>query len=231
MKPAELKTLLADSGQTYSELLDIDLSKGADGEVFKWFLAFILFGAPITENSVIKTYRVFEKRGILTPQKIVKTGWDGIVKVLDKGSYTRYDFKTASKLLLVIGNLLEKYDGSLNRIHDEAEDPRDLELKLKGLGKGIGSVTVGIFLRELRGVWKKADPVPTELVIKAAVNLGLIKKGSTPVEALEQLKSCWSKNRVRGMSFVNLEAALVRVGKGLRAKKRRGSVAVRGVEG
>ena len=221
MKPAELKALLAKHGQQYSEILGIDLSEGTDEEVFKWFLASILFGAPITESSVIKTYRVFEKHGILTPHKIVQTGWDSLVKILDEGSYTRYDFKTATKLQLVMGNLLEKYAGSLNRVHSEAKDARDLERRLKSLGKGIGDVTASIFLRELRGVWKKADPVPTDLVIEASVNLGLVKKGATPEDALKQLRVFWSKNKVSEMSFVNLEAALVRVGKSLRGKKRK----------
>ena len=152
MKPAVLKALLDERGQEYSELLGIDLSKGTDKEIFKWFLASILFGAPMTENSVIKTYRTFEKHDVLTPRNIVKTGWDGLVKILDEGGYTRYDFKTATKLLLVTGNLIGKHRGSLNRLHDEAEDAKDLEFKLKDLGKGIGDVTVGIFLRELRGI-------------------------------------------------------------------------------
>lgn len=220
MKPAELKALLAEHGQKYSELLGIDLSKGTDEEIFKWFLASILFGAPIRENSVIKTYRAFEEHDVLTPRKIVKTGWDGLVKILDHGGYARYDFKTATKLLLVTGNLLKKYGGSLNKLHDEAEDTKNLEFKLKNLGSGIGEVTVKIFLRELRGIWKKADPVPTDLIMEASVSLGLVRKGSTPEEALKQLKKFWAKNGVNGMSYANLEASLVRVGKGLRARNR-----------
>ncbi len=100
MKTAELKALLDKCGQKYSEILGIDLSKGKDEEIFKWFFASLLFGAPITESSVIKTYKSFEKYDVLTPQKIVRTGWEGLVKILDEGSYTRYDFKTADKLLL-----------------------------------------------------------------------------------------------------------------------------------
>lgn len=163
-------------------IFGIDLSKATEKEIFKWFLSSILFGAPITESPVIKTYRIFEKRGILMPQKIVETGWNGLVKILDEGNYTRYDFKTETKLLLAMGNLLEKSGGSLNEIHDEAGTAKDQELKLKGLRKGVGDVTVRIFLRELRGIWKKADPVPTDLVIEASVNLGITKQGSTPRE-------------------------------------------------
>ncbi|MCJ7633095.1 hypothetical protein MUP77_11975, partial [Candidatus Bathyarchaeota archaeon] len=62
-------------------------------------LASLLFGAPITESSVVKTYNCFQKHGVLTPKQILKTGWDDLVKILDEGGYTRYDFKTADKLL------------------------------------------------------------------------------------------------------------------------------------
>ncbi len=73
----------------------------------------------------------------------------------------------------------------------------------------------------MRGVWKMADPVPTNLMIEASKSLGIVKEGTTPEATLEQLKNFWSENKVHGMSFVNFEAALVRLGKGLRGKKRR----------
>jgi len=204
-------------GQRYSEVLGINLNKSNDREVFKWFLAAVLFGAPITESSVVKTYRCFERHGVLTPEKIVETGWQGLVEILDEGSYTRYDYKTADKLLLVMGNLNQKYGGSLNRLHSEAVDSADLEQKLKELGKGIGDVTVSIFLRELRGVWTKADPKPTPLVILAAKNLKIIRSES-PKKALSELKDFWRTNAVKGKSFVNFETALLRSGKELRKR-------------
>lgn len=168
MKKQQLKDLMDSLGTTYSKLLGIDLSGGSEEEVFKWFLASVLFGAPITESAAIKTYHCFEKHKTLTLKRIMDTSWDGLVKILDEGGYTRYDFKTADKRLLVMRNLRENYSESLNQIHAQAADPRDLEVKLRSLGKGIGDVTVGIFLRELRGIWKKADPNPTPLVVRAA---------------------------------------------------------------
>jgi hypothetical protein len=39
----------------------------------------------------------------------VKTGWDGLVSTLDAGGYVRYDFKTATKLLEVMKNLIDQY--------------------------------------------------------------------------------------------------------------------------
>jgi len=213
MKLETLKSLVDNLGQKYSEILGIDLSSGKDEEIFKWFLVSILFGAPITENAVVKTYKCFQRHDVLTPKRILQTGWDGLVKILDEGSYTRYDFKTADKLLEVMRNFTEKYNGSLNFLHSQASDTQDLEKRLKGLGKGIGDVTVSIFLRELRDIWKKADPKPTSLIVLAAENLGIVEKGATAENILKQLKDFWFKNKVIGKSFTNLETALLRLGK------------------
>lgn len=213
MKGEGLRALVRSLGQMYSEILGIDLAHGKDEEVFKWFLASVLFGAPITESSVIKTFRCFEKHDAMTPEKILETGWDGLVGILDEGSYARYDFKTAAKLLEVMRNLTSKYRGSLNQIHRQASDPRDLEAKLKALGKGIGDMTVSIFLRELRDVWEKADPIPTPLVVEVAKRLGILKKSAAAEDTLKQLRLYWARNKVRGKLFVNFETALLRLGK------------------
>jgi len=213
MKLEVLKALVENFGQKYSEILHIDLSSRKDEEIFKWFLASVLFGAPITEGAVIKTYNCFQKYDVLTPKQILQTGWDGLVRILDEGSYTRYDFKTADKLLEVMKNLTEKYNGSLNVLYNQAFDTEDLEKRLKDLGKGIGDVTVSIFLRELRDIWEKADPKPTTLVVLAAKNLGIIEKEAMAENVLKQLKDFWSKNKVAGKSFINLETALLRLGK------------------
>jgi len=220
VKKQELATIVEKFGQRYSELLGINLEREDDEEVFKWFLTAVLFGAPITETSVVKTYKCFEKHAVLTPEKILKTGWQGLVEILDEGSYTRYDYKTADKLLEVMGNLKTRYRGSLKLLHEKAADSLDLEKRLKELGKGIGDVTVSIFLCELRGIWTKANPKPTPLVILAAKNLGIIRSES-PEKARKELVKFWEKNRVKGMSFVNFETALLRLGRDIRRKTNR----------
>jgi endonuclease III len=212
LKRESLQILVEKFGMRYSEILGIDLKSQREEEIFKWFLASILFGAPITETSVIKTYKCFEKHGVLTPKKVLETGWDGLVRVLDEGSYTRYDFKTADKLLEVMRNLIERHNGKLTTIYEEARDHADLEEKLKSLGKGIGETTVSIFLRELRDVWEKAKPNPTSLVTMAAKNLGIVDEKS-PKKVLQQLEGFWAENAVQGKSFINFETALLRLGK------------------
>lgn len=212
MKQKTVKALLEKLGKRYSRVLGINLNSGKDEEIFKWFLASVLFGAPITETSVIKTYKCFQKYEVLTPKRILETEWDGIVRILDEGSYTRYDFKTADKLLEVMRNLMEKFNGSLKLLHSRASNAKDLENRLKDLGKGIGDVTVSIFLRELREVWEKAKPNPTSLVVSAAKNLGIVEN-ETDENALKQLEDFWAKNKVAEESFINFETALLRLGK------------------
>jgi len=215
-----VKNFVGKFGQRYAETLGIDISSGKDEEIFKWFLASILFGAPITENAVFKTYRCFQKHGVLTPRSILQTGWNKLVEILDEGGYTRYDFKTADKLLEIMKNLIERYNGSLTLIHSESLGTQDLEKKLKELGKGIGDVTVSIFLRELRDLWEKADSKPTSLIIIAAKNLGIISENTAINEVLDQLKNFWNKNRIAGKSFINFETALLRLGKNFCRRKK-----------
>ncbi len=70
----DVALLIEKFGQRYSEILGINLREGDKKEIFKWFLDSVLFGAPINETAVIRTYKCFEKHGILTPESIVKTG-------------------------------------------------------------------------------------------------------------------------------------------------------------
>ncbi len=178
--------------QTYSEELNINLKSGKESELFKWFLASLLFGKPIQENVAKKTYQLFALKKLLTPNSILKTGWDGLVEILDMGGYVRYDFSTATKLLKIMQQLNEWYGGKLTNIHKMAKDAGDLEQRLMEF-YGVGPVTVNIFLRELRTVWKKANPEPLAIINKLA----------------KKFKVRLPKNR-KTEEFVRKEAMLVR---------------------
>jgi len=134
-------------GKIYSKDLGIDLKSGKEEEIFKWFLACLLFGKPIQQKVAKKAYFEFKKAGILSPEKILEAGWDKLVEILDRGHYVRYDFSTATKLLEICKKLKEKY-GTLNNLLNQAKNKKDLEKKLQEF-KGIGPVTVRIFLRDL----------------------------------------------------------------------------------
>lgn len=205
----ELRKRLAELSRPYSEELGIDV--GTPQGRFRWFLASILFGKRISVEIAEKTYREFARAGILSPKRILEAGWDRLVEILDKGGYVRYDFSTADRLLLVAEKLQKEYRGSVDEIHSRAKDSKDLEDRLKEF-TGIGDVTANIFLRELRHIWKKADPAPSEGARMMARRLGI----KLPA------------NR-KSYAFVRMEAGLIRLfieqkrRKRIAHKKQRGS--------
>lgn len=155
--------------QSYSKELSLDLSKSEDR--FKWFLASILFAKRIPAETAKKTYLYFEQEGLTSSDAILGAGWDRLVEVLDSGGYTRYDFSTATILLEIMKTLKEKY-GDLERLHAKSSSTTDLESRLQEF-RGVGPVGVNIFLRELRGIWKKAKPKPSLIAVVTAQKIGL----------------------------------------------------------
>ena len=67
--------LLHERGGRYATALGIDLSGGRPSEVFKWFLAAILYGARISQEIAAQTYREFARARVLSPRGILNTGW------------------------------------------------------------------------------------------------------------------------------------------------------------
>ncbi len=155
--------------QSYSEELGLDLSRAEDR--FKWFLASVLFAKRISAVTAEETYFCFEQEGLTSPDAIIEAGWDRLVEALDSGGYTRYDFSTATNLLGIAKTLKEKY-GDIERLHTESSNATDLEGRLQEF-KGVGPVGVNIFLRELRGIWEKANPKPSSIAVATAQKIGL----------------------------------------------------------
>lgn len=136
----------------YSKDLSIDLSSRKEGELFKWFLASLLFGKPIQQEVAKRTYFEFVREGLITPQAILDAGWDKLVKLLDKGHYVRYDFSTATKLLEVMKELKERY-GSVKELIEQSKTEKELSNRLQEF-KGIGAVTARIFIRDIYNLYE-----------------------------------------------------------------------------
>jgi hypothetical protein len=197
-KPLDHRTLdeLRQS-RLYSEELGISLNGIDDTELFKWFLASVLFGARISESIAEKTYRSFEQHHLTEPGRILEAGWDFLVNpVMREGGYVRYDEKTSREILRNCDMLIKEYGGSLNRLHTVSEDSKDLEGRLDDF-YGVGPVTVNIFLRELRPFWQKADPEPLPAVRTLAARFGI------DLSRLDR----------KTLDFARIEAGLVRMRK------------------
>lgn len=198
---AALEGLLERYGHLFSEGLGIRLDGLDPGELFKWFVASLLFGARIRESAAVRTYRELEKRGLLTPEALRDADFWEMIDVMAWGGYARYDGITTRKLQGAARKLCEEYGGDLNRMHGAAADAADLVARLCTFW-GVGETTAGIFLRELRGLWPKASPPLGDLARLAAEHLGI---GDVP--------AFWRDNALPGWDFRHLEAALTRLGR------------------
>jgi hypothetical protein len=201
---AELKR-----SRLYAEELGIDLAAGRDDQYFRWFLASLLFGGRISETIARRTYEAFCRHGLTTPRRIVAAGWDFLVNpIMREGGYVRYDGRKSEQVLRDCQMLLDRYGGSLSRLHEAARDARELEDRLVAF-HGVGPVTANIFLRELRPFWPKADPAPLPLVVSLAKRVGIDL----------------AQRRRNTLTFARIEAGLIRLAH--QQRRRRGRVAPR----
>src|SRR5215471_18468673 len=63
----------------FAKELGIDLSSKQETAYFKWFLACLLFGKPIQQEVAKRTYFEFVNEHLVTPDAILKAGWDRLV--------------------------------------------------------------------------------------------------------------------------------------------------------
>jgi hypothetical protein len=121
---------------------------------------------------------------------------------MGEGGYVRYDGITSRKLKGAAVKLLGGYGGDLNTLHSAAQDENDLERRFQEFW-GVGPATSGIFLRELRGLWPKANPALGDLARLASDHLGI-----------EDPPAFWKEHEVSGYDYRHFEVALTRLGKG-----------------
>ncbi len=151
-----------------------------------------MFARRISAEIAKKTFRRFLDVGLNTPEGIIEAGWDRLVEILDSGGYVRYDFSTATSLLETMKKLRTEY-GDLEELHRRSEDAKGLERRLRQF-RGFGPVGVNIFLRELRGIWSKAEPEPSKIAVETArlLNLDKVKEYESSLVRL-RLEYCKKK--------------------------------------
>ena len=125
-------------------LLGIDLASHKEQELFKWFLACLLFGKPIQAKVAEQAYQKLIAAHLESPEDILRAGWDELVRLLDEAHYVRYDFSTATKLLEVSEELRRRY-GTLTNLIAQSKTRRELSRRLQEF-RNIGPVTAKIFL-------------------------------------------------------------------------------------
>jgi len=192
-------------GGRYSAELGIDLD-GGDGEVERWFLAATLFGARISAGVAERTFGVLADAGLVRIAQARHLPSAELIGLLDAGGYGRYDFRTATRLEQLSEMIDERYSGQVAELGRRFASYPELCSALDAL-PGWGSVTIGLFLRELRGVWRGAQPPLDQRAAAAAIHLGLLASGParSPLHRVAALAAA------AGLDARDLEGGLVRL--------------------
>lgn len=182
----------------------------------RWALAATLFGNRISASVAQRTFRVLSEAGVRTIADAHRRDRDELVALLDRGGYARYDFRTATRLRELGAVLVEHHGGRVGALLEGARSYEDLVARLGGL-PGWGPVTVRIFLRELRGVVRYAEPPLDPRVLQAAERFGLVAPGTRATSGLALLR----RQAERAHADIrDLEAALLRASP-VQSKRRR----------
>ncbi|HYA69556.1 MAG TPA: hypothetical protein VED63_12570 [Acidimicrobiales bacterium] len=193
---------LVAAGGRFSTALGIDLEAG-EVEIERWFLAATLFGARIPTTIAERAFHVLDEAGV-TVATAREFSWEDLVALLDRGGYARYDYKTATRLQKLCDALGERYGGRVCAIPARAATSAELESALDAL-PGWGPVTVGVFLRELRGIWPLASCALDTRAAASARHLGLVDR-----RAKSLLGPVRDLALAAGVDQRDLEGALVR---------------------
>jgi endonuclease III len=192
--------LLDRHGQTFADELGIDVAKGTPSALYRLLCAATLMSARISSQISVEAARNLAKRGWRTPHKLAESTWQQRVKALNEAGYTRYQERTATMLGDLTDHLLERYDGDLRTLREQAGRDPKRERKLLKEFKGLGDVGVDIFFREAQIAWDELVPFADRRALDAA---GRLKLPQDP-DKLAQL--------VGRKDYPRLVAALVRVG-------------------
>ena len=194
-----VEALLDRHGRTFGDEAGIRLAD-TPSPLFCWLVAAILFSARISAANAVEAAAAMRKAGYTTADKMAGATWQQRVDVLTAHGYKRYDESTSRMLGDTAEMLLERYDGDLRRLREEAGRDPDQERKLLKECKGLGDVGVDIFFREMQDLWDELHPFADATATSSAEKLGLPK---TP-QGLAGL--------VPRRDYVRLLSALVRAG-------------------
>ena len=172
-KKAIVEALLERHGRTYAEELGIDLRRNTPSNLFRLLCAALLYSARIDAGIASQAARNLKRRGWTTAAKLADSAWEDRVEALNDAGYTRYQERTATMLGDTAKSLLERYDGDLRKLREEAGHDAAEERRLLKRFKGVGDVGVDIFLREVQAAWEEVAPFADRRALEAARKLDL----------------------------------------------------------
>jgi 3-methyladenine DNA glycosylase/8-oxoguanine DNA glycosylase len=127
--------------------LDIDLTDGKPQQLYRWFLASVLFARPIRQEQAAETYRVLLDHGFTSPGKFAGAGREQLRRILDEGGYGRFDYQMTDALHDAM-HTIDADEGSVSHMVHSAASRAELRETLESL-TGVGPKAVEIFLRDV----------------------------------------------------------------------------------
>lgn len=200
-----VETLLRQFGQTSAEQAGIRLAD-KPAPLYQLLVLATLLSARISADIAVQAAKELFAAGYGTPERMRQATWQDRVDALGRGGYRRYDERTATMLGEAAGLLVERWQGDLRTLRDEASrDPKRIR-KLLTEFKGMGPVGADIFLREVQAVWPDVAPYADRRVTQGAKKVGL------PPSADELSELVGSPREL-----ARLTSALIQVSRGSRA--------------
>jgi hypothetical protein len=152
-----VRALLRTYGRTYAEDAGIRLVNRPD-PLFQLLVLTMLLSKPISGDVALAAARALFDAGYRTPQSMVDASWQDRVDALGRGHYRRYDESTSRLLGQTAQRCLDRCNGDLRRLRQEADgDRRRLQALLVEF-PGIGPTGADIFIREVQAVWPEYQP-------------------------------------------------------------------------
>lgn len=168
-----VRALLEVHGQTYAAEIGFDPGRGRPTDLYRLLCAATLFSTRISADIAVRAARALADEGWTTAEKMAAASWQARTTALNHSGYARYDERTSTMLGDTAEMLLDRYDGDLRQLREEAERDPPAERRLLKECKGIGDVGIDIFFREAQPAWEELLPFADRRALAGARALGL----------------------------------------------------------
>lgn len=165
-----LRDLLDRHGRTFAEEAGISL-RDEPAPLFQLLVLTALLSANLDRALGVRAADAV-RRAHPTPARLREAGEDAVHEVLTEARYLRKR-QTARQLVRLAEEVLERYDGDLRRLRDEADGDAGRVGEAVHAFTGIGAVGVDIFGREAQAVWPSLRPYADQRVLDLARAAGL----------------------------------------------------------
>ncbi|WP_330251824.1 endonuclease [Nocardia sp. NBC_00565] len=167
-----VNALLDRAGTGYAAEAGIALAD-KPAPLFQLLMLAELLSTRISAGIAVAAAKELVSTGYRTPRRVADADWQELVDALGRAHYKRYDESTASRLGANASRVLDRYDGDLRKLAEEAGHDPTRTAQLLQQFQGIGPTGSDIFLREVQDIWTWARPHFDERALRGAERVEL----------------------------------------------------------